>query len=693
MYRLVKVLGIASLLLSTARLPAGEPKPAVLFCSPQGVTYGWVDLTYLAELHEKGFEVDYTETLADVTWERVKRYHVLVLYITPDAHRVTTRGEKSSPEEVATFVELVDRYADLGGGVLLMPTECNMRKQAVADLTSRWGAKLPVGRIKETDPDKLGVLHHASQRVPLAFTDQVAPSPVTEGVKQIWYPYSHAYNAQQTGPVAVDESWQVVVRASETAITEPVDLAKSTMPVLENAFIRPEGVKRPAIMAIREHGRGRIALINQWRQHSIGSGTRYIFDRQVLSKGVGDRPSHFGRLLENTFRWLAEPSLKNGALGGYMALPGRLLPPNRNPEVKEQYADRFWPYDAAALGTVTPPPNRKLFRGLLGAKTSYSSGKGSVEEYAEAAVASGLDFLIFMDDFDKLTPESFDRLKDDCQKHSNEKIRLFAGFSIENNIGNRMFFYGPDPAWIPDYCLTGPGKNVLYIQEEDGKGGYTGYLTPFLDWVLGAYHVGKGQVGYYDFAGSPHGMRMPDLRLYAMAGVRYYREGRLVEDKTDDYLTTAQGTIPPAPASVNEVRSPDELAREVASGHALLHAEARSLETLFGDALRWTHQYDGPNVFMSDGPRILAWPGCYRVWTLGAEAFVTGRAVMPSPLHVVSDRGLKEIRIRTRLRERSDAQRAHCGVINTDTNPEACLQWEAHPAGPTVLGWSQIPGA
>ncbi len=645
MCRCVKALVMTLLLLGPARLRAEQAKPSLLFCSPQGATYGWVDLAYLAELHQKGFEVDYTEKLEDVTEERIQRYNVLVIYVTPDAYRVTMRNVASSAELVRSFAELIDRYVASGGGVLLMPTEHNMRKQAVADLTSRWGAKLPVERIEETDREKLATLDHASQQIPIAFTDQVLPSPVSEGVEQIWYPYAHAYNAQQTGPVAVDESWQVVVRGSQTAVTRPVDLAASSMPVLEDPFIRPGGVKQPALMAVRDYGRGRVALVNQWRQHSIGAGTKYIYDRQILSKGVGDRPSHFGRLLENTFRWLAEPSLASRAVGGYVTDPQRLLAPNRNPQVTKEYADRFWPYDAATLGTVPLSPHRKLYRGLIGAKTTYSSGTGSVEDYAKAAAAAGLDFLVFLDDFHKLTPDKLAQLKNDCDRHSNETIRLLPGFSIENNIGNRMFFYSPDPAWVPDYCLTGPDKNVLYIQEEDGQGNYTGYLTPFLDWVLGAYHVDKGQVGYYDFSASPHGMRLADLRLYAMAAVRYYRSGRLVEDNTDAYLTTAQGTIPPAPASVNEVTSPEELTREVASGHALLHAEARSLETLFGDALRWTHQYDGPNVFTSDGPRILAWPGCYRVWTLGGEQFVTGRAVMPSPLYVLSDAGLKEIRI------------------------------------------------
>ena len=624
----------------------GEPrKPAILFCSPQGVSYGWLDLAYAAELHKKGFEVDYTESLAELTAERIRRYNVLVIYITPDAYEVTMLARTSSPGKARAFADLVDSYVASGGGVLLMPTETNILKQAVSDLADRFGAKLPVERIEESDKSKLGHLLHCSHGVPLAFTDQVLPSPVSEGVKQIWYPIQHAYNAQQTGPIVVDENWQVVVKASKTAVTRPVDLAKSTSPVLANAFWRTESVAEPALFAIRSYRAGRIALVNQWRQFSVGSGTKYIFDRQVLSKGFGGRGSDFGRLLENTFRWLAEPSLARGVPGGYVTPPERLQPPNQDPKVRKQYADRTWPYDTARLSQAAPPGHLKIFRGLIGAKTAYTSGRSSVEQYARAARTAKLDFLVFMDDFDQLTPQKLQSLKEDCLKHSSPALRLLPGFSIQNNIGNRMFFYSPDPAWIPEYCLTGPDKKVLYIQEEDGKGGYTGFLTPFLDWVLGAYHVDKGQVGYYHFAASPHGMRMHDLRLYAMAAVRYYRAGRLVEDNTDAYLTTAQCTIPPAPASVNEVASDEELLRELSAGNALVYAQARSLDTLFLDALRWTHQYDAPNVFMSDGPVVECWPSCYRVSTLGAEEFVTGVSVMPAPLAVVSDRGLKEVRL------------------------------------------------
>jgi hypothetical protein len=43
------------------------------------------------------------------------------------------------------------------------------------------------------------------------------PSPVSAGVKQIWYPLQPAYNASHTGPLWVDTNWQVVVKASATA--------------------------------------------------------------------------------------------------------------------------------------------------------------------------------------------------------------------------------------------------------------------------------------------------------------------------------------------------------------------------------------------------------------------------------------------------------------------------------------------
>ena len=51
----------------------------------------WVDLQYLAELHEAGFEVDYTDRHEDFTWDRVRRYDVVVIATVPLVIAVSRR--------------------------------------------------------------------------------------------------------------------------------------------------------------------------------------------------------------------------------------------------------------------------------------------------------------------------------------------------------------------------------------------------------------------------------------------------------------------------------------------------------------------------------------------------------------------------------------------------------------------------
>lgn len=654
--------------LSALPLPgtAAEPKPSILFCS-HGVP---PDLTYLAELTQRGFSVDYMYSFSEFTWDRIKNFNVLVIHMTPDAYDVALSRVPSSKEKVESFVALMEKYVENGGGILLMPWETNILKQVVADLTDRWGARLPSELVEEKDPEKVVPMTRMGLS-PLAFTDQVLPSPVSDGVKQIWYPVAVAYNAQHGGPIVVDENWQVVVKASPTAATRPIDLSKATTPIAK-PFIRPEGEKQPALFAIRPVKAGRVALVNQWNNYSYGAGTKWLFNREVLSRGLKGKPSDFGRLLENTYRWLADPSLKNGKLGGFVTIPERLTPPNYQAEPQKQYVFRTWPYKRETLGQYEPSKDYKLFCGLIGARTTCSNGKGTVEEYAKAAAEAGLDFVVFLEDFRALTPAKLKKLKEDCRKFSHpsfdqelgkftpaeakriedakqanpaNKVLLIPGFHMTSNTGNRLFFFALDPPWPPDLILTGPDKKIFYMQEEDAKGKFTGVGTAHADWTLQNYHQATTQQGYFDFASNPHGMRLSDCRLLAMAGVRYYRGGKLVEDVTDEYLTTAQCTISPAPVSINEVASPQELLTEVKSGRALTYARARRLDILFQDALRWTGQYDAPNVFFSDGPIIHAWPDCHRIITYGGEEFVTAPAVMPSPISITSEKGLKEIRI------------------------------------------------
>ena len=336
---------LASLVLVNAAFAAN---PAVLICSPIGPSYGYADLNYVRELHQAGFEVDYTDSLDDVIWERIKQYNVVVLYRSPDVAGWGPPPAMQSARD-AEFAQAVLRFAEAGGGVFLFPSEDNNDRQVLLPFTEAWGAKLPAETIEEKSPEFVGPQTHDSQATPLAYTDQIVPSPLTEGVKGLWYPSRPVYNAAMTGPIFVDDKWQVLVKASLTAVTKPVDMSKSPN-AIPNPFTRPEGVVSPPLFAVRSAGAGRVALLNQWRQFSIGSGTRYIYNREVLERGIKGKPSDFGRLLENTFRWLAAPSLQNGAVGGFVTKPERLLPPNWREEAKQEYLDKVWPYDPAALG-------------------------------------------------------------------------------------------------------------------------------------------------------------------------------------------------------------------------------------------------------------------------------------------------------------------------------------------------------
>jgi hypothetical protein len=625
--------------LLTCAAAAAAPRPAVLVVSPQGTTGVWLDLTYLNELHQAGFEIDYTDSMADVTWSRLQQYNVLVLYTCPpDAGVDAWPFSGSQPIYKAEFIALIERFLAQGGGVLLMAVETHIRVTLTRDLIAPWGADLPLETISDpTNTAPMSRMH----TVELAYTNQIAASPVSTGVQGIWYPVELHYNATHTMPLWVDSNWQIVVRAMPSARTVPVDLSTSQYPGPPNPLIRPQGVTAPPLFAIRQYGAGRLALLSQWPTYSIGSGTKWLYNREVLSQGLNGMSSGFGRLLQNSFRWLAQPSLQAKTVGGYITPATRLLPPNLQPQAQQAYQEPVWKGEDPTL--QQPPQGMTLFKGVIGAQTALSGGQGTVAEYAQAARAAGLNFLVFLEDSINLDAAQLDQLKSDCKQNSDAQLTLYAGYRIDNNIGNHMFLFGPGVMLPPSRLLTGADSKTFMLQGETAPGVF-GVTPPVAEDFLFSL-TGNTQLGYYDFTHSGMGMRLEDTRLYSMIGLRTYQNGQLVDDATSEYLTTAQATISPAPAAIHIVTSPAALSAAVAAEQGLTYAMARSASGLWADALGYTNQYSCPNVFTSDGPLILRWPACMRVSTYGAEPFVTDRSLMESPLYVTAAKGLSEIQI------------------------------------------------
>src|SRR5262249_18409745 len=255
---------------------------------------------------------------------------------------------------------------------------------------------------------------------------------------------------------------------------------------------------------------------------------------------------------------------------------------------------------AQTSGTTAAQP--VLLRGLIGAQTRLSGGQGTVADYAAAARQAGLDFVGFLEDFAAPDATRLAQLKTDCTQQSDAYLTLYPGYRIDNNIGNHMFLFGPGVVAPPRALLTGPNAKTFMLQGETSPGVF-GPAPPLpIDFLLNINAT--TQIGYYDFSHSGNGMRLQDARLFAMAGVRTYRDGALVDDATDDFLETAQSTISPAPGAVHLVSSPAALRAAATAQRGLTYLTVSSRQQLWS-ALGYADQYSCPNVFTTDGPLIM----------------------------------------------------------------------------------------
>jgi hypothetical protein len=627
------------------RVTSFAERPAVLVCSPQGTSSAHVDLDLLRELYACGFHPDYLDSHSDFNWTRISQYNVLIIYGCPAADASKNVPYPSSGPRQAEFISLIESFLAAGGGVFLMVHTDN-GDQHVRPLIEPWGARLPLEWFVEGDGAKIVPfprMRNAAEAMVLV--DQVLPSPISTGSENFWLPYGRggADNSSWTGPISVSAAWQVVAKGSATSYTDPLDDDPYTnIPLPPDPLIRPGGVTEPELMALRQYGNGRIVLCSQWPHFSLGQGTKWLYNRHCLSRGINNNPSDFMEVTHNALHWLAGPSLSSGNVGGYMANVGRFEPPNNNPAVQADLAPPIW--QTQDLDLSQPSGGGQGFVGLIGARTTRTGGTGSVLDYANAARTAGLDFVIFLESFPDLTQAELTSLGTECQQNSDGTLLMLPGYTIDSNIGNHMLFTGHNVPWPTPITLTGPSDTLLNIQFQD-SGGAWGVNDATFDWILADHDRYNGQmIGYYNFD-ALRAMQMPDLRNCSVGATRVYDNGVLIDDQTPGYLDSVEGTLTQLPLSVNLVDSPAELFQEALSGNALTHARATSLGALPVETLRWNSQYDAPRAYASDGPVIKEWTQTLRSTSYGAEPFVVNADLGVANLDVSAGSGLQEIKI------------------------------------------------
>jgi hypothetical protein len=304
-------------------------RPAILFATPSAGGSGappwssFVSLDYMEGLYNNsaadgGFEVDFTESLNDMTPARLRQYNALVMFVEPAAlvtlQKVTKEdvpNDQITNSTIQTFVPMVQDFVKKGGGIFMFPSEQNWATQWFPQLYSLFGMTVPIETTQEHNPENCATMNHMAGFT-MAWTDGVtANHPVTAGVKAVWYPTTRMFNAGQTGPLRpiAGNNWQVIIRGTKTTQTVAVNLSATDgitvgpAPSCANTSCagRIPGALAPALFAVRQCtapdcGAGRVAVLNQWREYTTASGSSWLFDDQVLTAGANGRPSDMGRL-------------------------------------------------------------------------------------------------------------------------------------------------------------------------------------------------------------------------------------------------------------------------------------------------------------------------------------------------------------------------------------------------------------
>lgn len=450
---------------SGAELSAEIPKPAILFW---GADVARLQPEFARFLCAQGFEVRWGEP----TPERLKTVNTLVL--------IRARAERHLPH-VLDFVKR-------GGGLWVEP---EIGQSAALELKQQYELMdaIQVAFYPESLIDQSKT--YGPLGVNYAHTTRIGKGPVSEGVASVWYPVGEPGGNVGTVPLGLGEGWQTVVTAEAGAKVKIVS---------GGGIVPPERHRAPPpsslpLFAIRQWESGRLAVCGIHSSFLFASGFSPALGRVTLEAGMDGKPSHFGKLLVNTLRWLAEPSLGKPGFGGATTDPALL----RESNLAEDVPPRDW-----SLAEL--PPAKPNWHGVVGARTTRTTGRASAAEFAAEAKRAGLHFLVFLEEFSMLTREEFESLRAECATLSDDTFQAYPGFTIQDVFGNHYFVCGPKTIWPEKDLLDTEGKRFTDVfQGMNPK--LSGTLGAVLleywlkrgEFILGTYLHKQNILPYYDF--------------------------------------------------------------------------------------------------------------------------------------------------------------------------------------------------
>ncbi len=381
--------------------------------------------------------------------------------------------------------------------------------------------------------------------------------------------------------------------------------------------INNERVKTPGkyahsvpLLAYKTASKGRIIYLGIVAHYLDSPVATTTLESIVLERGMKGVPSDGFKLFTNSLRWLAEPTLADGSMGGAEQQQSILQNPYKIKFDKPYVWDEH----------VAFPAQDTHYPGIVGARTRYSSGKASADEWVAAAQAKGLAFVVFLEEFSRLSAEDFNKLKADCARLSTPEFAALPGFTIDDEIGNHYFYCGPSFGYPEKKHLTADGKAftsyvpALPLGDPKAKG-QLAMTTLDYAYSISNFNLTAGNY-LFSHSAAPFADWFSD---WDVMGVVTTRNGAVLEDATDDFLKLVRSGQGPTPLAVTLMDDPAQLDADpwrtvlcLPENGGALGIGHISKERKIRDYFNLWHFYpNNPSSnYISDGPQIDYWGYC-----------------------------------------------------------------------------------
>lgn len=625
---------------STKAAANAQPRVLALGFTKYVINGDAIDAQYKKELESQGFEVQAASLTDVLTADYLKQFGVIILHSFPrEGFAYGAHGQDAVP--FADNITLLHQYLSQGGSIIFMPSLYdygNAQSVVYNEFLEPYGAQQITQQLREKDTPQSNP-KDGNYEVGLI----VQGSPITKGLSTFLYPTNvlRFDDVYSTTPFDLDKNWQVLAKGSP---------ASGTAKAISNGLVGERISENRDVFAIRSVGKGMLAVsgihcyYTTTRPFSTekgrGENATGVINGAVMHGEKDGRPSDYGKLLANTYRFFAQHAATQG-IGVGAALP---YPTQPEPKVVDARTDwttqttpptwqhRIWrtlTTDNYPVYDSVPDPMAQgkihHFKLLVGPRTATGGGSGTVAEYKAEAVKAGYAAVLFVQDFNSMNEKAWDAFVKECAKNSDANFVCLPGYEINDDYGGQFLVLGansfPDATW-----LSQDGRRLRQVNK-----------------------LRFGNPAAVTVISRPGGSEIhPKMHKFyhAIAVATYDEKGTLVDQGYNTWQWQAASDSNPIPVSVHELTSPSQVANAAISGYQQILPAPNIKEGIAYFCAATDLYFETPlRHYLSEGPIITDWSIFNK--DLGSPKW--NRLQYRMSIGLESDQPLKEVKLYDRF--------------------------------------------